>query len=124
VTSPMRTCFALVASLALTTMACSDSTSSSNLCAPSGAAATVSAGNNLAFTPSSVTITVGQMVCWQNTGNMTHTATQTVGAGQIPLFSGNLPPGQTFVFTINFAGTWAYHCNQHANMMGTVVVNP
>ena len=122
----MRSDLALLASLALTGVACGDSISSSstNLCAPSGAAATVSAGDNLAFTPSSVTITVGQSVCWQNTGNMTHTVTQTVSAGQIPLFNGNLPAGQTFVFTINFAGTFGYHCNQHSNMTGTVIVNP
>ena len=120
----MRTTLALVAVLALPVVSCSDSTSPTDLCAPSGAAARVSAGDNLAFTPSSVTIKVGQMVCWQNTGNMNHTTTQTVSAGQIPLWNGNLPPGQTFVFTINYAGTWAYHCNQHSNMTATVIVNP
>ena len=120
----MRTNLALFASLALVALACGDSTSSTDLCANSGAAATVTATDNFAFTPASVTITVGQSVCWQNTGNMIHTVTQTVGAGQIPLFSGNLPAGQAFVFTINVGGTFGYHCNNHSNMMGTVIVNP
>ena len=120
----MRISLALFA-LALTAVACNDPASSStNLCANSGAAATVSAADNYTFTPASVTIAVGQSVCWQNTGNLNHTVTQTVGAGQIPLFNGNLPGGQTVVIPINYAGTWAYHCNQHPNMTATVIVNP
>jgi plastocyanin len=117
----MRSSLALFAFLALTALACSDSTSSANLCTNSGAAVTVDV-KEYAFTPSAVTITVGQSVCWANTGNMTHTVTQG-SAGQIPLFNGNLPAGQTFVFTINVAGTFGYHCNNHSNMTGTVMVN-
>ena len=119
----MRTNLALFAFLTLTAVACKDSTSSTNLCANSGAAATVTAADNFTFTPSSVTITVGQSVCWQNTGTQNHTVTQTVGSGQIPLFNHNLPGGQTSVFTINLAGTWDYHCLNHSNMTGTVIVN-
>ena len=117
----MHTSLALFAFLALTALACSDSTdsSSTNLCANSGAAATVSATDNYAFTPSSVTITVGQSVCWQNTGQLMHTVTEnTIGR-----FNGNLPGGQTFVYTFTFNSSFVYHCNQHSNMVGTVTVN-
>jgi plastocyanin len=120
---PMRTNLALFAFLAITGNACGDSTGSANLCAPSGAAATVSAGDNLAFTPSSVTIAVGQSVCWQNTGNMTHIVTEAVNPGQIPLFSSNLPSGQAYVYKFNISGSFNYRCNQHSNMTGTVIVN-
>jgi plastocyanin len=117
----MRTYLALSAVWAVAAVACSDSSSSStNLCAPSGAAATVSASDNLAFSPSSVSVTVGQLVCWQNTGGMMHTVTENV----VGRFNGSLPAGQTFVFTTNLTGTFAYHCNQHSNMTGTIVVNP
>lgn len=118
----MRSDLALFAFLALTAVACGDSTSSTNLCAASGAAATVSAGDNLAFTPSSVTIALGQSVCWQNTGTMTHTATEnTIGR-----FNGSLPAGQAFVhaFIGGSGGTFGYHCQNHSNMTGTVIVNP
>jgi plastocyanin len=117
----MRINLALFAFWALTAVACKDSTgsSSTNLCANSGAAATVSATDNFAFTPSSVTITVGQSVCWQNTQSMTHTVTENVGR-----FNGNLPSGQAFVYTFTFASSFGYHCNNHSNMMGTVIVNP
>ena len=115
----MRTNLALVAVLALAALACSDSTdsSSTNLCANSGAAATVTARDNYTFTPDTVTISVGQSVCWQNTGHLTHTVTE---AGR---YSATLPGGQTFVYTFVFASTFLYHCNNHSTMTGTVVVN-
>src|SRR6266516_2644983 len=85
----MRISLVLLAFLALTTVACSTSTSSSstNLCANSGAAITVDV-TEYAFTPSSVTVIDGQSVCWANTGSMTHTVVEDV-AGR---FGGNLPP--------------------------------
>lgn len=111
----MRTNLALFAFWALTAVACSDSTGSPpDLCANSGATATVSAADDYTFTPDSVTITVGQSVCWQNTGNLTHTVA----------FGGDLPGGQTFVWTSSFASTILYHCTRHSTMMGTVIVNP
>ena len=121
----MRIRLALFALWALTALACSSSTSSSststNPCANSGAAATVSATDSFAFTPSSVTITVGQSVCWQNTGHQMHTVTDDATNGV--RFSGNLPGGQTFVHTFTFGGSFSYHCNKHSNMTGTVIVN-
>ena len=115
----MRISLALFA-VALAAVACGDSTdsSSADLCAGSGAAATVTA-DNYAFTPDTVTITAGQSVCWQNTDTQMHTV--------IPgnTFSGSLLPGQTFVYTFLQSNvSWPYHCNQHSTMTGTIVVNP
>ena len=116
----MRISLALFAFLALTGVACNDTTSSSsNPCANSGAAATVTATDNFAFTPESVTIAVGQSVCWQNTGHQTHTVTENT-AGR---FNGSLPAGQTFIYTFTFNSSFGYHCNQHSTMTGTVIVN-
>lgn len=115
----MRTNLALFAiCFALTAVACSDSTgsSSTNLCDNSGAAATVSATDQYVYTPSSVTITVGQSVCWQNTGKLDHTVSDGVR------FNAPLPSGQTFVHTFGFGGTFTIHCAIHDNMTGTVEV--
>ena len=121
----MRTNLALFAFLASTAVACSkDSTSSPpsppDLCANSGAAATVSANDNYTFTPDSVTITAGQSICWQNTGNLNHIVVEP-SAGR---FGGDLPGGQTLVNTIITTGVFLYRCNRHSTMTGTVVVNP
>lgn len=118
---PMRMYLLLFGLFLLAAVACNSSTapSSPDPCAPSGAAATVSATDNFAFTPSSVTITVGESVCWQNTGRQIHTVTENVASR----FNGNLPGGQTFVHTFGFGGSFTYRCNNHSNMTGTVVVN-
>jgi plastocyanin len=90
----MRICLALFALGTLVAVACSNPTGSSDLCANSGAAVTLNATDRYAFTPSTVTVTIGQSVCWQNTGKLTHTVTDAFGR-----FGGNLPPGQTLVCT-------------------------
>ena len=119
----MRTNLALFAFLALAAVACSkDSTSSPpDLCANSGAAATVSAADDYTFTPDTVTITVGQSVCWQNTGQLVHIVNEDANR-----WGGYLAGGQTYVhtFTLAGAGTVPYHCIQHSTMTGTVIVNP
>ena len=117
----MRPISTLIASAMLVTAACGSSTSPSSLCANSGAAATVSATDNLAFSPGSVTITHGQVVCWQNSGTVAHTVTDNATGGGV--FNSNLPAGQTFVHTFANAGTFGYHCNIHAGMSGTITVN-
>ena len=120
----MRTKLALFALLALTAVACSDDpgdpSSAADLCAGSGAAVTVTAADNYTFTPSAVTITAGQSVCWQNTGHLNHTVIDAGGR-----FSANLPAGQTFVFTfLSPQQPYGLRCGIHSTMTGTIVVNP
>ena len=119
----MRLSIALFGVLALAAVACESSTrpSSTDPCVPSGAAATVGGTDNFAFTPTTVTITVGQSVCWQNTGQLVHTVTDQVTNGT--RFNGNLPGGQAFVHTFGFGGSFTYRCNNHSSMTGTIVVN-
>ncbi len=70
------------------------------------------------FTPSSLTVSVGETVTWTNKHSMTHTATSDNGSFD----SGNLAPGETFSFTFETAGTYTYKCNVHPSMTGTIIV--
>ena len=80
----------------------------------------MSVADNYTYTPDTVTITSGQSVCWQNTGQLMHTVTEYLGR-----FNGSLPGGQTFVHTFTgVTGSIPYYCQQHSNMAGVVVVNP
>lgn len=76
--------------------------------------------NGFAFMPASITVPVGTRVVWTNQqAQVPHTVTSDT-AGVFD--SGTLQTGMTFAFTFNQAGTFAYHCNIHPNMHGTVVV--
>lgn len=113
----MRTTLGLFAIFsALTAVACSDSTDPSNLCDNSGAAVTVSATDQYVYTPSAVTIEVGQSVCWQNTGKLNHTVSDGVR------FNASLPSGQTYVREFGFGGRFDIRCTIHDGMTGTVEV--
>jgi len=45
------------------------------------------------------------------------------GGGTKELNSGNVAPGASFSHTFTTAGSFAYHCNYHAVMKGTVTVS-
>jgi len=73
---------------------------------------------DFAFSPSSLSVHVGQGVTWTNRGMATHTVTNNGG-----LFnSGSLRPNQSFTFTFMSRGTYAYHCQIHMGMTGTITV--
>ncbi len=75
--------------------------------------------DNFAFSPSSVTVKKGAMVTWTNNDSTSHTVTSTTGS---ELSSGTLGNGQSYNHTFTTAGTYAYQCNFHPSMTGTVVV--
>lgn len=70
------------------------------------------------FSPTPVTIAIGDTVRWTNNGPSGHSSTSDTGIWD----SGVLSVGQTFSFTFNTAGTYAYHCKIHTSMHGSVVV--
>jgi plastocyanin len=72
---------------------------------------------NFAFNPQTVTTNQGSTVRWTNTANRNHTSTSNAG-----IWSTTIGAGQSFSFTFNTVGTFAYHCNIHPNMTGSVVV--
>jgi plastocyanin len=76
---------------------------------------------NFSFTPSSVTIQIGDTVVWTNGGGV-HTVT---GDGSDPFCGSNaIPVSCSETFTE--PGTFPYHCQFHAafGMRGTVIVMP
>jgi plastocyanin len=73
---------------------------------------------NFAFDPATITIPVGTKVKWTNKDAAPHTATSDTGAFD----SKNLTTGQSFSFTFNQAGSFAYHCSVHPRMVATIVV--
>lgn len=73
---------------------------------------------NKAFSPRSVTISVGGTVTWTNHDGMPHTVTSTSGAFRSPI----LNQGGTYEQTFTKAGTYPYICTLHSGMSGTVVV--
>ncbi|MEW5995618.1 MAG: cupredoxin family copper-binding protein [Candidatus Zixiibacteriota bacterium] len=75
---------------------------------------------NYAFSPSSITVSVGTTVTWTNMDAVIHTATST--GGPTSFDSGNLLQGQSWSYTFSQAGTYTYKCTPHPYMTGTVVV--
>lgn len=98
-----------------------------------------------AFSPASLTVTVGTTVKWTNGGKAEHTSTSDAtpqpvwdsgtvppaGTGSCDPYSdpyctpGTTPAG-TYRRTFNTAGTYPYHCNVHGalGMTGTITVTP
>ena len=74
---------------------------------------------NIAFSPSSITIRQGDSVTWTNKDNVQHTVISDSGS---ELSSGIIQPGQTYSHTFNTPGTYTYHCNIHPMMTGTIIV--
>ncbi len=81
--------------------------------------------NALSFSPSSLTISAGTTVTWQNGSVTTHTVTSDAGSS-LTYNSGDVVGGATFSQTFNTAGTYNYHCTYHvaSGMTGTITVNP
>ena len=73
---------------------------------------------DFAFDSAAVTVEAGSTVTWTNDGDAPHTAT----AGDGTFDSGNLDPGESFSFTFDTPGTYAYSCSIHPNMTGTITV--
>ncbi len=98
-------------------ISCSKSSSGSQQ--PTGGSnATTIDIHNTAF-PASTSVKVGTVVKWYNQDGYAHTVTSDDGTS---FNSGNLAGGATFSYTANTAGTFAYHCNLHSNMKGSLVV--
>ena len=84
--------------------------------APTTLQATIS---GFAFSPREIKIKKGDTVIWTQQDNTVHTVTSDSGS---ELTSDALSIGGTYTHTFTTAGTFAYHCNPHPGMKGTVVV--
>ena len=73
---------------------------------------------DFAFQPGAIEINAGDSVTWTHRGAAPHTVT----ADDRAVDSGRLDGGQSYTITFDNAGTFAYHCDFHPNMTGTVVI--
>jgi plastocyanin len=79
---------------------------------------------NMVFQPSVIHVPAGTTVVWKNDDTMTHTVTSGANDSKDNRFdSGDLQPGQTFSYTFQQPGTYAYFCDYHPMMQATVIVD-
>jgi hypothetical protein len=74
--------------------------------------------NNFAFSPSLLTINVGDTVKWTNKDNVAHTVTANGGAFN----SGILSTNSVFLMKFTASGSFDYHCTIHPDMIARIVV--
>jgi len=75
---------------------------------------------NFAFAPDTLTVKVGTTVKWTNQDSASHNVT----ADDNSWGSDTLNTGDSFSYTFNTAGTYAYRCGFHASMKATIIVVP
>jgi nitrite reductase (NO-forming)/hydroxylamine reductase len=73
---------------------------------------------NQAFQPHTLIVATGATITWQNNDAVAHTVTSEGGWFD----SGQLASGRSFTHQFDKPGTFQYHCDNHANMEGVVVV--
>jgi plastocyanin len=74
---------------------------------------------NIAFSPQSVDVKVGQEIDWTNDDSVAHNVVATSGAS---FRSSDFGQGGTFSYIPTRAGTIDYVCTIHPGMDGTIVV--
>jgi plastocyanin len=70
------------------------------------------------YVPPTVTVAAGTTVRWTNRDEETHTVTSTAGQFGSP----GLDLDETYTHTFSTPGTYAYGCDLHPFMGGTIVV--
>lgn len=75
---------------------------------------------NYAFSPSTLTVHVGDKVTWTNMDDAPHTVTSS--SGPTTLSSPTLNKGDTWSYTFTQPGDYSYYCAVHPNMKGTIHV--
>ena len=114
----------LLAVFAAVTLAACGSSSSSTVTGPTtnGPSVTIVSGaqtlTTTAYSPNPMTVSVGTTVKWVNNDSTSHTATANGGA----FTTGTIAPGQSGSAQFNTAGSFAYHCSFHPNMVATINV--
>jgi plastocyanin len=78
---------------------------------------------NSAFVPANIEVAAGTTVTWENYDDPAAVGPHTVTADDGSFDSGNLEMDQTFSHTFDTAGDYAYHCENHPNMTGSVTVS-
>jgi plastocyanin len=74
--------------------------------------------DGVTFTPTLLTVTVGDTVVWVNKDPFPHTVTSPAGAFD----SRSIAPGQSWHYTPTKAGVFPYFCTLHPTMHATLTV--
>lgn len=91
----------------------------SGACAVTGDAGTVQVTvEGFAFSPGSITASVGDVIAFTNKDAASHTATLDDGSCD----TGGIAADATGALTFSAAGTYPFHCKIHPDMTGTIEV--
>ena len=103
--------------------ACAESVTTTTSAGPSGVATPVGV-SDFSFSPSTVTVSVGDTITWNLTDG-SHTSTSGTPPDGDGLWSETLDPEAPFAFTFTEAGEFPYFCRFHPYFMtGVVIVEP
>jgi plastocyanin len=86
---------------------------------PPGGSSTAVRIKNFAYAPATLTVKSGASVTFTNSDGTNHTATATGGGA---FDTGTIAPGASKTVSLNTPGTFAYVCNFHPFMHGTIRV--
>jgi plastocyanin len=81
----------------------------------------IKATDDLAFSPTSTSAKVGQIVQWTNVGSQTHNIT--FDGDAVGVSDSTLNGGDVWQVKFTKAGTYSYECTIHAGMSGKITVN-
>jgi plastocyanin len=70
------------------------------------------------YSPRTLTVHPGDTVVWVNQDLIAHTATAKNGSFE----SGDIPPGKSWKYAVRSEGLFAYACDYHVTMKGTLRV--
>jgi plastocyanin/DNA-binding beta-propeller fold protein YncE len=76
--------------------------------------------SNATFSPHTLIVATGATVTWRNTDGAAHTVTSEGGWFD----SGQISAGASFTWQADKPGTFTYHCNNHPQMEGVIIVQP
>lgn len=77
---------------------------------------------NYAYSPSTLTIRVGDTVTWTNHDQAPHDVVTT--SAPVPIHGSLLSQGQSWSYTFTTAGTYSYYCSVHPDMRAQIIVQP
>lgn len=77
---------------------------------------------NFSYTPQNISIKRGTTVTWTNNDSTEHDVMPDDGSSDNFQSSQLLARGESYSFTFNEPGTYAYHCTPHPHMTGVVTV--
>jgi plastocyanin len=113
----LRSLVVLLAAGALVAGCGSSSKKSSTSSTPAAGGTAVSM-KNIQYSPTSLTVKVGQTVTWTNDDTVVHNVTADDGTFKSSTFGG----GKTFSWKATKAGTFKYACTIHPGMVATLTV--